>query len=299
MNNDKFKAKFGLPQLGFTEPVNLADVALGFSTYKNRQEPGFRSLYYLYITQEEFTKPDALKAITVHVNYGKTVPNDNGIITVSTQLKPKLNWPIGLTSNADFFYNITSNELYCKGQKIDGIEILKKVDKAHTKPTKLVAGFWLRIKMVFFHIIIASFFKILFDLVAGINYLLSGKKIGIYYSLFESINNIGPNNNNSELKVSSSEPIDLFGYKVRPQVAALYCIFHLGIYTILYRYNYKPKWILDIFENNFLTLMYAIITLGLSNVILPRLFEHIKLFDPAIKNLQNLYFQFLSKKLKL
>ncbi len=53
---NEFKLKFNLPQNGFLEPVDLQDTQVGFSVYKERETKGFKSLFRVYIRNEDIEK---------------------------------------------------------------------------------------------------------------------------------------------------------------------------------------------------------------------------------------------------
>lgn len=293
---EKFKAKFRLPRGDFLEPINLTDTEIGFSVYKTRKEHGFKSLFRVYVSGKDFKAPTSLKPVTVTASYGKE--SGDRLVISSSDFDRKLNWPIDLLSEGEFFYDIKSDRLCYGQQEIDGLELLEIVDGWHTKPTRLVGGSWLRIKMFWFHSVLTSVFKILFDIVSGIQYLISGYKIHIFDRLTESRMHIHPFEHR-KLKDFRDEPIDIFGYKVEPWIAALYSTSHLCAYLIFYLLDYKPLLLKNIFNNNFLTLIYAIVSLGLFNAILPQPLKQNKAFEGILLFLQSNYHNFAFKKIKI
>ena len=303
--NSKFKAKFGLPACNFLVPIDLEDVEIGFSIYKNREKEGFKSLFRIYIENKKLEKVGDEKSIIVTVSYGKEC--DDGIIVSSSEFDKKISWPIDLSSKEEFSYDINSNKFYYKKSnrfyhkkiEIRGIDILKKVDQWHMKTTKTFLGFWLRTKIFFYHILLAYFFKLIFYLFASIQYLISGNKNkSIYGDISESEKHI-QTTIPQDVSTNRSAPINLFGYFVDPWIAILYGIFNLTAFIIFYLSNYRPGWLVVLFKNNFLTLMYGIVTLGLFNTILPKLLKHNNIMIGILKRLQKYFYIFSSKKVKI
>ena len=134
-----FKNKFNLPQEGFLKPIDLVDTEVGFSVYKEREKKGFKSLFRVYIKNEILNNNDGIKPVIITAVYGKE--EDNGITISSSAWKREINWPVELSSESDFFYNIQEHYFLYKNKKFDGIDILKKVDGRHTKTTKPLRDF--------------------------------------------------------------------------------------------------------------------------------------------------------------
>lgn len=296
---ENFKTKFDLPRDGFSAPIYLQDTEVGFSVYKERKEPGYKSLLRVYIRNEDYKNSDEiLKPVVVTASYGKET--QDGITVASSEFTKKLSDPIELISKDEFFYDIKTEQLYYKETAIDGISILKNIDDQHTKTTRPFLGSPLRVKLFFYHIFLAFIVKLSFDILSFIQYLISGGKAHIYGDLSEQSVRIKQSENGSP-QITRAEAIDIFGYKVEPWIAALYSIFHLTVYLILYNLETKPDWLSIIFKNDFLTLMYGIISLGLTNAVLSYLSRSNKTLSLIwlLKILQFGHFKCLSKKVKI
>ncbi|MBP9866609.1 MAG: hypothetical protein KBC41_00835 [Candidatus Pacebacteria bacterium] len=294
---NEFKLKFNLPQNGFLEPVDLQDTQVGFSVYKERETKGFKSLFRVYIRNEDIEKEYILKPVVVSVSYGKET--ENGITISSSNFKRGRDWPIELISEKDYFYNIKINNFFDKNNKIiSGIDILKQVDIQHLKPTRPIAGISIRTKLFLFHGILASIIIFVFNIFSGLQYFISGKKIHIFENLTESKYYLNQSLK-KDIVSTNGRGIKIFEYEVEAWVAALYCSFHLFIYGLFYFFNYKPAWLTNIFTNNFLTTMYGIVSLGLANTILPKILKANKIFYPILSFLQTLYFKCAFKKFKI
>lgn len=291
-----FKKKFGLPQNGFQEPIDLQDVAIGFSVYKNREDVGFKSLFRIFIKSADLNKTENLKPVTVTASYGQET--GDGLILSSSEFKRKRNWPIDLISEGEFFYDIQSHQFFYKAKEISGIKILEIVDGWHTKPTKPFYGLGIRTKLFLFHTVFTKFFSFFFSVFAGLQYLISGKKIRIFHNLTDPKNRISPIERH-DLIVNRGKPIKIFEYEVEPWIAVLYCLIHLFIYSVFYFYDYRPEFIATIFKNNFLTTMYGIISLGLMNALLPNILKPNQVFMPVLLFFQSLYMRSAFKKFKI
>ncbi|MDO8676452.1 MAG: hypothetical protein Q7K16_02270 [Candidatus Azambacteria bacterium] len=294
---EEFKAQFFLPSNGFHEPVDLTDTEIGFSVFKDRPQPGFKSLFRIYVKKEGLVIPSPLKPLTIVASYGKETKN--GLVVSSSEFKRERNWPIDLISEDEFFYNIQTHKLFNKsGKNISGLDILQEVDKLHTKPTRLFSGFILRTQLFWYHKVFAVIFKSLFDIFSGLQYLISGKKIHIFENFTD------PNNRSEafefrDLKVTRGKPIRIFEYEVEPWIAALYCIFHFVVFAVFYSYRYNPSWLKTVFENNFLTTLYGILSLGLANSILPTILRPNNTFKWILILFQKLYIKCISKKFRI
>jgi hypothetical protein len=294
---DNFKLKFNLPSDGFLEPVDLQDTQIGFSVYKEREVTGFKSLFRVYIKDEELNKNGDKKPVIVSASYGKET--ENGITISSTEFERGRDWPIELISDGEYFYNVKTNDFFNeKNRIISAIDILKQVDKQHLKPTKRFMGIPIRTKLFLFHTVFSSSIAFMFNLIAGLQYLISGEKIHIFKNLVEPERFTTPYLPNN-LESTRGKRIKIFEYEVEAWVAALYCSAHLFFYGLFYFYNYKPHWMVTIFTNSFLTTMYGIVSLGLANTLLPRILRSNKILNPFLRFLQSIYFKCAFKKFKI
>lgn len=291
---DIFKVKFGFPKDGFSTPVDLRDTAVGFSVYKDQKDLGrdkFKSIFKVYIKNDDFKKDGDKKPITITASYGKEDEDGNGIITNTTDasdFERRPNWPIDLISKDEFYYDIKTYDFYHNKKIINASEILDLINESHIKPTKLGAGFWLRVKLIFFHNFLAGFFKILFYIISGIQYLLSGEKVNFYLRVETSV---AP-----ETKIGKK--IKIFDYEVELWIAVIYSIIHLLIYYFLFINNYWPPFFINIFHNGFLTITYTIISLGLTDAILTKI-PRVYFTKKPLSYIQEKYYEMASKNIKI
>lgn len=297
---ENFVKAFNLPRNGFLGPV-LFEKDFGFSAEKERKDDGeaFASLYKFYISPEVLNSKDSRKAIFIFVHYGKKT--EDGIILSSSEWKNKrkLNWPIGLESKDEFYYNFSSKTFYYKNREVTAEDVLKKIEQLHNKPTKL-EGWWLITRLFFFQVFLAGLYQILFESIAWLQYGFSGEKIRIFQDLREGERSFYAQTLIKKTRETPSETeIDIFGYKVKPAIALGYSLFHLIVYLILNAIDFKPPWLVTIFKVEFLTLMYVILSLGLTNSFFPIIFKPSKSLKSFLRFIQGEYLKNLSKSIPI
>jgi len=295
LNQENFKNKFQLPFSDFLTARDFTDGGFGFSTIK-KYPNGYASLFKIYVRNTENLKEYPLKMVEASVSYGKD--SEDGIILSSSSEKIKgLFDPTDLISLDDFSYNFETETFFYKNEEILAKRILELLDDWHNKTTKLL-GRWLVLKLFWFHYLLAWFWKMIFKIISGFQYLVSGEKIKIFDDLIRDPNNSFSPNLSESIDVKKSELIDLWGYKVKPWIAGSYAAIHLLGYIVFYNYNYSPLWLVTIFNNSFLTFMYGIVSLGLANAFLPILLKPVKL-KKVLKLIQSFYMKAASKKVKI
>lgn len=285
---EKFKANFELPSDGFSSPIDIQDIEVGFSVLKIREQEGFKSLFRVFIPNEDLTRNTSLKRVTVTASYGKE--SEGGIVIASSEFKRGLNWPIELISEGEFYYNPESDSLIYKDEPIKGLDLLKKVDGWHTKPTRFITGFILRTKLGFWREWI-SVFPIIF---IWMLYLVSGDKVtrNLWERVAERRRSTDQSSQKPEKKESTK--LNLFGYMASQWALTVYSLLHLMIFLLVRRWDiHIPEIISEIFSNNFLTVLYVIITLGFIDDLLPKVLKYL------IHESTNLVIWASSKKIKI
>ncbi|MBI2446884.1 MAG: hypothetical protein HYV51_03700 [Parcubacteria group bacterium] len=304
-NNEIFKKKFALPRDDFSEPFDLQDAEIGFSVYKEQKDlkrEGFKSIFHIYIKNEELRKKGDEKSINIRASYGKA--EDGQIIVSSSDFEIGENWPIELFSRDEFFFNIRTYDLLRNKVSISGKEILDLVNNWHIKP-----GLWFRTKSKWFHIILAQFLKSLFYIISGTQYFFSGEKVN-------NINNISKNTISPPKK--PGKLIKIFNYQVEARVAAIYAMIHLLIYSFFFSCSEgslgtlnqplislscgfiksRFSFLTTIFNNTFATTMYVIVSLGLTEIIFSKL-PRVYFSREILTFIQEKYFEMLFRKIKI
>lgn len=288
---ENFKNKFEFSKNGYSGPTDFKDAGIvGFSVFKDQEQLGrkdFKSLFKIYIKKEELDKKEDKKSVIATAVYGK-MDEDGSLITYADDFKRGLSWPVELFSEGDFFYNIKTQDLFYKDEIITGTKLLSFINDLHLKSSKPIKGIWLRVKLLFFRVILAGFCKLLFYLFSGVQYIISGKKVNFY--LFEK-DLVSPG-------IKSGKELDIFGYKVEAWIGVIYALIHLIVYYILFYYNFRPLILTSVFKNPFLTTMYIVVSLGLLDAILSKL-PRLYLTRGILTFLRDKYIQIISKRIKL
>jgi hypothetical protein len=281
-----FQALFNLPKDGWGVPVKLQDHSYGFSVYKDSKNLGFKSLIRVFIEDKELRRENDVVPVVVTATYGKE--SSGGITISSTEFARGIDWPLSLVSEKEFRYSLSKQEFYFKDSKIVPFDILQKVYRAHISPEN---SNYIRAKL-YFHSFCLWLIKIVFQIVAWVNYLITNKKSKIYSRVYES-----PNTTTGNVKesVTEGDVIDLFGIKVPSSVAVLYALIHLIAFTIYYVKDLHSDFISRLFNNNFLLLMYVILSVAIF-----KKFFHIN-YDlrPILSLIQKLLYYFASMKIKV
>ena len=272
---DEFIKRFRLPQNNFSEATPFTD-GFGFSTSKDRKQDGqdFASLYKFFIRDRVLNEEGDRKPITISVSYGNK--NSDGSITLaSSEIQRKLDWPIELISNDEFFFDISTNKFYYQNKEFDAFEILLKIESWHMKPTKPFSGGWLRLKLLFYRIFVTGVFKLTHSLLISILYLISGTKTtrSIWF-IYDKQNKF---KEDKDIKIESfaTEKINIFGYAASAWSVVVYSLLHLVFYTgwyfLLNRGDFP--YFLTLFKNGFLTIVYVIPTLVFFERLIPQIFK--------------------------
>jgi len=288
---ENFKNKFEFFKNGYSGPTDFKEAGIvGFSVFKDQEQLGkkdFKSLYKIYIKKEELDREEDKKSIIATAVYGK-MDESGSLITYANDFRQGLSWPVELFSEGDFFYNIKTKDLFHKDKIITGAELLNWINDLHLKSSKPIKGIWLRVKLLFFRVILAGFYKLLFYLFSGVQYIISGKKAN-FYSFEKDL--VGPG-------IKLGKELDIFGYKVEAWIGVIYALIHLIVYYVLFYRNFRPLILTSIFKNPFLTVMYIVVSLGLLDAVLSKL-PRLYLTRGILTFLRDKYIQTISKRIKV
>lgn len=295
IGKSEFKNQFQNLPTDFSKPIEFTGDPFGFSVLKEYPN-GYASLFKVYIRPEELSKKGPIKTIDGAVSYGKKT-SDGIVLSSSSEKIKKLFDPLDLVSRDEFLYNYETHKFFYKGKEITASNVIVLLDKWHLKITKTVQGAWLRLKIIWFHYLLAKFLKIVFKAASGLQYLATGEKVKIFHDLIKDPNeSLYPSE--KPLDIKKSELIDLWGYKVKPWIAGTYAMLHLFAYFIFFFNDYQFPWLTTLFKNSFLTFMYGIVSLGLANTFLPILFKPIEL-KKILKFIQSLYMITAFRRVKI
>jgi len=280
----------------YLQPTPLKDIKFGFSVIKKMQPTGYGTIFYIYLNNEELENNKDKKSLLIRATYGNLIEEEGKkfiqITSETGKNRKKVIGPIDFTSDNDFFYNIEENQFYHKDKKITPDELLDRIYQIHIKPTKFFKGFIVRLRLFIWRVLIIFMIKLISDIFQCLLFLISGTKFDdIYTRIFSAnkIDNISQNNN----EYKEPEKWDLFGFKAPLWPITFFCAFHFILYVIFWLENYKPKFVITLLENNFLTVIYTILFLVMLERFLPKI---LKFF---INKTSQLYFNLSSKRIKI
>lgn len=278
---EKFKEIEGVN--GFYDLVPYTDGNIGFSIKKDFGQVDTRnvSLISLYVSNKP-EDPEGKRPIIIDVAYGEK--RDEGV-SIRAYDKTKISSPIDLTSRDDYYYDILSNKLFNKTKEISPLTLADEIYGQHIKPTEFIRGFWLRVKMVFWRIILNYVFKSLSILFHYLLFVITGDKYSYEPVMQEEISNnrivghrfkalIG-HQKNREMKdvLEERTKFDFLGYKTSYWIIISYSIINLALYAYFEYENWKPPIVVTLLRSNFLTLIYVIVSLWLMEAVLPEILK--------------------------
>lgn len=260
------------------EPITNA---IGFSFLKDFDDHknNYTSLLTFYISEKE-NKLKNKKTLVAHATYGRKA--EKGVY-VRNDEEFKFSDPVDIISTDEYYYDIENDKFFKKNREISLFGLIDDFYGTHIKNTKILNGALIRMKIFFWKIIIAKFFKTLSKFFYWMLYLISGNKYS-YEPIWktEILNNvvisstfkdtIGLNKDGFKEDLTVEE-LEFLGYKAPLWSILFYSLLHLMIYFIFNYINYKPDIIVNIFENNFLTLAYVVLSLWFIEQMLPNILK--------------------------
>lgn len=269
-----FINKFPLEQLGFREITPFEDGSCGFSAKINPidNKTGYSTLLSVYLYEDKNNVSEK-NTLIVHATYGEVT--DDGI---KIRENPRFNDPVDVDSRDYFFYDKEKEVFYRNNEEVDPKQIIEEIYAKHLKSTRLFAGFWLRSKLFFWRLLARTTFELISKTFALILYLISGDKFS-YEPVFET-ETLNGNIIKSRIDwgksvegkgdLKESPKVDFFNYKVKHWPILFYAILHGTVFAICFFKNFKPAIITKIFDNNFLTVLYVILSLWIIETVLSR-----------------------------
>lgn len=278
---DKFK---GIDLLNFFD-FTIFEEGDGFSVYKKFEDDKSDKLSLLKFSVSNIKDEKGRNVIEAVARYGKKI--EQGLQFTEN----KISEPLNIESSDEYFFDIDRSEIYKKDEKLTPLELINDFYQQHIKTTKIIEGFWLRIKIVCFREIFKNFFICLqnlfyhlLHLLNGDEYsynplgereILNGRTISSKFDKLLGIEDSPKINKNIQRK----KEIDFFGYKTSVQVIVFYSVTHLLAYIVCIILNYSCFVIVDGLGNNFLMLLYVFLSLWFFEDILPIIFKKLIKFN--------------------
>lgn len=265
--NKDFLASFDFENLGFYKEKYLTNVPVGF-TAKKRLYSNDKNVTHLkiYITEEEMRKNGDRKGLEIFLFYGKE--NKDGGLSYREDVK--LSEPIDVFFPNEFFYNIKNKKFFRYDQEISSNNLINLVYSNHIKSTKFFKGLFIRNKIRLYRKFFSVVFEILSKIFSKLIWLTSGDvyKYGFEEHLARRLN-IQKTKPLKELEDKKESPITFLGYKAKAGCILFYSSFHFVIFCLFFYFKFFPNFLIMIFENGFLTLIYVMMSLIFVDKILP------------------------------
>ena len=269
--------QFELPFNDFSDPILWND-GIGFSVTQSHTD-NYESLYKFGIFEEDPKRK--LKKLYISVSYGKKT--DAGIALGTG--KRGIWDPIDLDFHNEFFYDEDNNLIFFENEEIAGKDLLIFIEKLHKKPTKLVPGIPIRMKLWFWRKVLPFFIKIVDIILIKILWIISGEKFpkDIIHRYFDGQRIEETTQKIPELEIVKGKTMNFFGYEAKRWAVVFYCSFHLIIYVLLlYTQNYNNLLAHKIGSNNFLSLCYVVVSFTITESLIPKMIKNFIKKTPKI-----------------
>ncbi|KKQ45970.1 MAG: hypothetical protein US63_C0008G0008 [Candidatus Moranbacteria bacterium GW2011_GWC2_37_8] len=292
---DKFVGKFDLVKFGFNDVTPYTDGSIGVSARKvfnpNKNDHVIQISFYLSDSELESSK----RKVISHATYGKISRDGEGITIRS---KNKLTDPVDISNYDDYSFDIVTGELYRKNKKISADELVAEVYSDHMKSTKPLKGLFLRFRMFFWRMFMNWIFEGFSKVFYFLFYLISGDRYS-YAPFFETETLNGTiiksriENIEAKEETKKAKKMKFLSYEADYWPIIFYSVMHAFLYLFFMYKSYKPVVIITVFKNNFLTIVYVILSLWIIEILLPKLFKFLIRFFATVS------FRFQYKSIKI
>ena len=275
--NKRLRSKFNFEKHGFYSVTHYIDAQIGFGCKKklNPQDAKNVSGIGFYIPNKTYNETGSTrKAFYIRATYGEELPEG-----IRMRTEQNFHEPLDLEFRDEFFYDKVTEKLYKGSKEITGDEILLEVYGKHIKTTRSIWGLYLRIKLRFWRTWFPWPLKFLSTASHYLLFFISGDKY-TYEFLFQEENlngqiissRMAERIDRKETKKESekeSKQIDFFGNKVPQWPIVFYSLLHLSFWFLIRYFDIKTDQIEDFFSNNFLLVLYVIVSFWFIETVLP------------------------------
>lgn len=263
-----FIAKFsrGLKSHGFNTLVPFNEPEVGISFKKKLRDNEYVSLIKFAVLEDGEPRRRKLFA---SATYGK----DRGSsIEIRSLEDTKRDDPVDLEFMDEFYYDPKANQIFHGRKKITPVQLVKEVYEKHIKSTRTLAGFLLRIRFWFWRYLLRDLIELLGKVTKTLLFIISGVRYS-YDAFFEGSEwadtYATSQGNGKENSQGGEDKLNFLGYTAKKWPILFYCFLHLGVYIICDIINFKPHIIVALLQNNFLTLVYVIVSISLIESMIP------------------------------
>jgi len=301
--NKRLRSKFNFEKYGFYSVTHYINAQIGFGCKKklNPQDKNVSGIGF-YIPNKTYNDTDsARKAFYITATYGEELPEGIRIRT-----EQDFHEPLDLEFRDEFFYDTGTEKLYKGNKEITGDEVLLEVYAKHIKTTRPIRGLYLRTELRFWKIWFPWPLKFLSNVFHYLLFFISGDKY-TYEFLFQEENfngqiissrmewRVGRNKESAKIKEEEKESkqIDFFGNKVPQWPIVFYSILHLSFWFLIKNFGVETDQIENFFDNNFLLVLYVIVSFWVIETVLPFLLKK------SVKYFSTWSFQVANKMIKV
>ena len=282
--NKRLRAKFDFEKYGFYGVTPYIDAQIGFGCKKklNPQDTKNVSGIGFYISNKTLSDSNTnRKAFYITATYGEELPE--GI-----RMRSERNFlePLDLEFRDEFFYDTSTEKIYKENLEVAPTDVLLEVYGKHIKTTRPIRGLFLRTRLRFWRIWFPFIPKLISHILHYLLLLISGDRY-TYEFLFQEENlngqiisskmegRVGRNKESAKIKEEEKESkqIEFFGNKVPQWPIVFYSTLHLSFWFSIKHYGFNTQKIEDFFNNNFLLVLYVIVSFWLIGTVLPFLLK--------------------------
>lgn len=276
--NKRLRSKFNFEKYGFHSVVPFIDAQIGFGCKKKLNSDDTKNVsgIGIHIPNGTYNEPGSRKAFYIRATYGEELPEG-----IRMRSEHNFREPIDLEFRDEFFYDKETEKIYKEDREITGDELLQEVYAKHIKTTRPIRGLFLRTKLRFWRIwlpwllkLISNFFHYFLLLISGDRYtyvfLFQEEELNgqIISSGMESrVGREAPPKASEKEKVAAK--IQFFGIDVPQWPIVFYSALHLCLWFLVKHFGVAVKQIEVFFSNNFLVVLYVIVSFWLVETVLP------------------------------
>lgn len=301
MNSSDLIKKFGLPFNEFTNIIIWDAGDVGFSIFEDRDD-GYASLYKIGIAPE--TGQNDTRKLWVTASYGKKT---NGGLSIG--VSDNINRPVDLEFFDEFSFNSKLDKFFYFNKEIDPKNILIKLKRTHLRPTKLIIGLPLRIRLFFWRKFLPTTIKIIDKILSILLLIFTGETIkkddrDVFNRLVNSWheeNNKKPNINLNRDKnifkkrgIDTPETWNFIGFTSTKWSVVFYSILNILFYILNSLFwEINNSIIKGIFNNGFLIVCYVAISFIIVESFIPNIIKIL------IEKIPKLYKSVIFRRLKV
>lgn len=288
--NKRLRAKFDFEKHGFYGVTPYIDTRLGFGCKKKLKPQDTKNVSGIgfYISNKILDDQSSTrKAFYITATYGEELPEG-----IRMRTEQNFHEPLGLEFRNEFFYDTTTEKIYKGNKEITGNDALLEVYSKHIKTTRPAVGLLLRTKLRFWRIWLPWIPKSVSYLGHYLLLLISGDKYS-YEFLFQEENLNGQiissrmaervkRREISKESEKESKQIDFFGNKVPQWPIVFYSSLHLIFWFTIKYFSIDTSKLEDFFGNNFLLVLYVIVSFWIIETVLPFLLKKLVKYSSTL-----------------